>query len=309
MPSLARIVAAHLPLNYNSQPLRATFSPHYREVYVRYAKAGDLIMLVGNDRKPFIRTLQPGHELQTHRGNLSHDALIGLPIGSQVRTHIGYSFFLLWPATEELVRNIQRKSQIIFPKDAGYIVLKLNVKPGSTVVEAGTGSGGLTSVFATQVGDTGHVYSYDSRDDMQLVARDNLRKLKLDHRVTLIHRDVAEGFDQQLADCLFFDLQQPWHYLDHARTIMLGGAVLGSLVPTVNQLARLIQALDDHPDFAFVEADELILRPWKTIPARVRPDDRIVGHTGFLVFARAVLPSDGDDVEASQGQDEAKTSV
>ena len=254
-----------------------------------HAKAGDLVLLIGKDRKPFIRTLESGHQLQTHRGTLNHDAIIGQPFGTQLKTHLDYTFMLLTPTTEELVRDLPRKSQIIFPKDAGYIILKLGVRPGSTIVEAGTGSGGLTSVLATQVGATGHIYSYDSRPDMQEIAHKNLAKLGLEQRVTLISRDIVEGFDRHQADCLFLDLSQPWQHLDQAHAAMRGAAVLGSLVPTTNQLVRLITELDGHPGFAFVEADELSLRPWKTIPARVRPADRIIGHTGFLVFARAVL--------------------
>jgi len=257
---------------------------------VRKAKAGDMVLLLGQDRKSFIRTLRPGEEFQTHRGILHHDSLIGQPLGAQVNTHLGYPFFLLTPTTEELVRGIRRKSQIVFPKDAGYIVLRLGVQPGSVVVEAGTGSGALTSVFAFQVGESGHVYSYDVREDMQSMARSNLRRFGLEDRVTLIERDIAEGFDPHESGCLFLDLVKPWDYLDQARAALAGGGMLGSLVPTANQLVRLITALEDHPDFAFVEAEELSLRRWKTIPGRVRPSDRMVAHTGFLIFARAVIP-------------------
>lgn len=267
---------------------------------MRQAKPGDMVLLLGQDRKSFIRTLKPGGKLQTHRGVLDHDALIGQPMGARVNSHLGYPFFLLTPSTEELLRTMRRKSQIIFPKDAGYIVLKLGVRGGSTVVEAGTGSGGLTSVFATHVGDTGHVYSYDRREDMQQVALGNLRRLGLEKRVTLVERDIEQGFDSHQADCLFLDLVKPWEYLSQARAAMVGGGVLGSLVPTANQLVRLVGALDAHRSFAYVEAEELSLRVWKVVPARVRPTDRMVAHTGFLIFARAVLPPDDQPDEPSR---------
>jgi tRNA (adenine57-N1/adenine58-N1)-methyltransferase len=272
---------------------------------VRQAKAGDLVLLLGQDRKSFIRTLKPGGQLQTHRGILSYDALIGQPLGALVNTHLGYPFFMLTPSTEELLRTIRRKSQIIFPKDAGYIVLKLGVQPGVTVVEAGTGSGGLTSVFATHVSDTGHVYSYDVRADMQSVALGNMQRLGLEDRVSFVQRDIAEGFAAHEADCLFLDLVKPWEYLDQARAAMAGGSMLGSLVPTANQLVRLIRALDQHQSFAFVEAEELTLRTWKTVPGRVRPADRMVAHTGFLIFARAVLPPP-DTSSGNEGPSEAE---
>lgn len=257
---------------------------------MRQAKAGDVVLLLGQDRKSFIRTLEAGRQLQTHRGVLDHDTIIGQPMGAQITTHLGYPFLLLTPSTEELLRTIRRKSQIIFPKDAGYIILKLGVVPGSTVVEAGTGSGGLTSIFATHVGEMGHVYSYDARSDMQRMARSNMRMLGLESRVTFVKRDIAEGFDPHETNSLFLDVVKPWHYLDQARAAMSGGGTLGSLVPTANQLVRLVGALDEHPGFAFVEAQELTLRPWKTIPGRVRPTDRMVAHTGFLIFARSILP-------------------
>lgn len=267
---------------------------------MREARAGDLVLLLGQDRKSFIRTLEPGGKLQTHRGIIEHDTLIGQPLGSQVATHLGYPFHMLTPSTEELARRIRRKSQIIFPKDAGYILLKLGVKPGACVVEAGTGSGGLTSVFATHVGQNGHVYSYDVRDDMQRVAQRNLERLGLETQVTLVERDIEAGFDPHDADCLFLDVVNPWDFLDQARAAMRGGGVLGSLVPTANQLVQLVEVLDGHPGFILVEAEELSLRSWKTIPGRVRPDDRMVAHTGFLIFARAVIPPEEDEVPHSE---------
>lgn len=258
---------------------------------MRVARPGDVALLVGlNDRKPFIRLLKPGGTVHTHHGYLQHDDLIGLPYGAQVKTHLGVSFYLLSPTTEELVRYLRRKSQIVFPKDAGYALMKLGVKPGTRVLEAGSGSGGFTLVLATAVGDDGHVYSYDVRDDMQSVARRNLAEVGLDHRVTFKLGDAVQGFDETDVDALFLDLREPWEVLDPARAALGGGGMLGCIVPTVNQLTQLLDALSRRTTFAFVEAEELLLRQYKTTPARVRPEDRMIGHTGYLVFARAVAP-------------------
>jgi tRNA (adenine57-N1/adenine58-N1)-methyltransferase len=259
------------------------------------AQAGDVVLLLSKDRKAFIRTLQAGGQLQTHRGVLYHDDLIGKPLGATVRTHLGYPFYLLCPSTDDLVRDLPRKSQIIFPKDSGYIMMKLGVRPGALVIEAGTGSGGLCLALATLVGDAGRVVSYDMREDLQRVAIRNMERAGLATRVTFKLRDIAEGFDESDADALFLDVLTPWEYLDQARRALAGGGILGSIVPTVNQLSELLGGLDAHPGFAFVEAEELLLRPYKTLPSRVRPEDRIVGHTGFLVFARAVIPPDQPD--------------
>jgi tRNA (adenine57-N1/adenine58-N1)-methyltransferase len=257
---------------------------------LRYTQAGDLVLLVNEkDRRLFIRMLQPGDQLQTHRGMVLHDDLIGLPYGTQVRSHLGFPFYLLPPSTDELIRNIRRESQIIFPKDSGYIVMKLGIKPGSVVVEAGTGSGGLCLALASIVGDTGHVYSYDNRPKMLRLAAWNLERVGLEHRVTMKSRDIRDGFEETAVDALFLDIREPWQALDQAHAALTGGGVLGCIVPTNNQLVELIGRLDAHPGFGFIEAEELLLRPYKTVPARIRPADQIVGHTGFLVFARAII--------------------
>ena len=122
-----------------------------------------MLLISLRDRKTYLRTLEHGATLHA---TYCSDDIIGQPYGSQICTHLGAKFYLLQPTTEELVRYIRRSSQIIFPKDSGYIIMKLGVRPGSRVLEAGTGSGGLTLAFATMVGDSGRVYSYDVREDL-----------------------------------------------------------------------------------------------------------------------------------------------
>src|SRR5690606_23750910 len=128
---------------------------------------------------------------------IQHADLIGLEWGSQVRTHLGKIFTLLQPALDDLLRDIERSSQVIYPKDLGYILLNLGVGPGSQVIEAGTGSGALTVALAHIAGPQGHVYSYEQREDAQAIARKNLQHLGLLERVSLKLRDVAEGFDER----------------------------------------------------------------------------------------------------------------
>lgn len=258
---------------------------------MRQTQPGDLVLLISQrDRKNFVRVLTPGETLHTHNGYLLHDDMIGQPYGVLVRTHLGAPYYLFPPTTDELVRYIHRQSQIVFPKDSGYIMMKLGVRPGARVIEAGTGSGGMCLALATFVGDGGHVYSYDVRDDLQRIGRKNIEQIGLSSRVTFQLRDAGEGFDERDVDAVFLDMQKPWLVLDQARAALVGGGMLGSLVPTINQLGKLLSRLERHPGFDFVQAEELLLRPYKTIPQRIRPDDRIVGHTGFLIFARAILP-------------------
>ncbi|MBP8974114.1 MAG: tRNA (adenine-N1)-methyltransferase [Anaerolineae bacterium] len=248
---------------------------------------GDLVMLVGKDRRTFLRTVTPGESFQCHLGVIAFDDLAGVPYGTQVPTHLGHKMFVLTPHTDDLIRHLQREGQIIFPKDLGYIVLKLGIRPGVQVIEAGTGSGALTLTLAQLVGEEGHVFSYERRERMQARAMANLRRLGLLDRVTFHLHDIAEGFFEREAHALFLDVREPWLYLDQARAALRGGGFFGAILPTVNQVIALAERLYDGPWY-FLEIEEIVRRTYKTIPARIRPDDQMVGHTGFLIFARAV---------------------
>jgi len=252
-----------------------------------HATAGTIVQLVGRDHKFFILRLEPGGRLETHRGIVEHTALIGRELGTEVRTHLGHPFLLLEPSTDDLIRDLKRSSQIIFPKDLGFILMKLSIRPGLTVVEAGSGSGGLTTVLAQAVGPTGRVMSYEVRADMQKRAQKNIDWLGLNQQVTFKLRDIAEGFDERDADALFLDVPNPWDYTGQARRALKGGGFFGSLVPTANQVSDLLIALN-RDGYEFVEVCEILLRYYKTVPARLRPADRMVAHTGYLIFGRPV---------------------
>jgi len=254
------------------------------------AQAGDVVQLVGRDHKHFILRLTPGQQLHTHRGIFEHDALIGRTLGTEVFTHRGDPFFLLQPSTDDLIREIKRNSQIIYPKDIGFILMKLSVRPGVTVVEAGTGSGGLTTVLAQAVGPTGCVISYEVREDMQNLARKNLERVGLADRVTFKLRDIAEGFEETDVYALFLDVPNPWDYTGQAYRALQSGGFFGSLVPTVNQVSELLVSMR-REGFDFVEVCEVLLRYYKPVPDRLRPTDRMVAHTGFLIFGRPVIRS------------------
>ncbi len=257
--------------------------------FVRTAQSGDLAMLVGRGRKSFIVRLEPGAQLHTHHGVVAHDALIGLPWGAQLSTHLGHPILLLRPSTDDLIRDLRRTTQIVYPKDAGYILMKMSIVPGCHVVEAGTGSGGLTIVLAQAVSPGGCVHSYEVRPEMQQLARKNVGQLGLDEFVEFKLRDIADGFDETDADALFLDVPQPWDYLAQAHRALAGGGFFGCIVPTTNQVSRLIGALAES-NFGLIEVEELLLRPYKAVPARLRPMDRMVAHTGYLIFARALVP-------------------
>lgn len=252
-----------------------------------HAQAGDLAQLVGLRHKHIIFTLIPGGEIHTHRGMLKHDDLIGLPWGSQVFSHQGSPFFLLQPALGDLLIDLPRNTQILYPKDIGYILVTMGIGPGQRVLEAGTGSGSMTIALAYAVGPEGRVITYEARPEIQNLARKNLERVGLQKRVDFKLGDIAAGFDETDVDAFFLDVLNPYDYISQVRQALKPGGFFCGLVPTFNQVARLLGALRLNK-FAFLEVCEILLRYYKPEPTRLRPTDRMVAHTGFLVFARRV---------------------
>lgn len=253
-----------------------------------HARDGDLVQLVGLSHKHFLFRLQSGEEFQSHRGVLKHDDIIGKPWGSQLHSHLGNPFFLLQPSLSDLLHNIKRNTQILYAKDIGYILVTMGIGPGQHILEAGTGSGALTSAFAFAVGSEGHVTTYEVRPQMQELARRNLVMLGLDDRVTMKLGDVANGFEETGVDALFLDLPNPFDYMHHVRAALKPGGFFGTILPTANQVIKLLVALRQNR-FAFVDVCEIMLRFYKAESSRFRPTDRMVAHTGFLIFARPVV--------------------
>ncbi|MFN8382880.1 MAG: tRNA (adenine-N1)-methyltransferase [Anaerolineales bacterium] len=255
--------------------------------YSSTAQDGDLAQLVGLTHKHFIITLKAGGDFQSHRGVLKHDDLIGKPWGSQVFSHTGAPFFLLQPSLSDILNELPRTTQILYPKDIGYILIQMGVAPGQTVMEAGTGSGSMTIALATAVSADGKVISYEQKPDVQNLARKNVERIGLASRVTFKLRDIQEGFDETDADAFFLDVQNPFDYIAQVRNALKPGGFFGSILPTFNQVEKTLLALRKNK-FAFIEVCELILRYYKPDASRLRPTDRMVAHTGFLVFGRKI---------------------
>ncbi len=265
------------------------------------ARAGDLAQLVGLRHKHFIITLQEGAKFETHRGVLQHDDLIGTPWGTQVFSHMGAPFFLLQPSLADLLNDLPRSTQILYPKDIGFILVTLGIGPGRKVLEAGTGSGSMTIAMAYMVGAEGRVVSYEVRPDMQNLARKNLERVGLAARVDFKLRDIAEGLDETDADAFFLDLPNPYDYIPQVRAALKPGGYFCSLLPTVNQVEQLLVALR-RERFAFIDVCEILVRYYKAEPTRLRPTDRMVAHTGFLIFGRKIEP--GEDERGKPLSDE-----
>jgi tRNA (adenine57-N1/adenine58-N1)-methyltransferase catalytic subunit len=256
-------------------------------IFSSAAREGDLAELVGLRHKHFILTLQVGAKFETHRGILMHDDLIGKPWGTQVFSHIGAPFFLLQPSLADLLIDLPRTTQILYPKDIGFILVNMGVGPGQTVMEAGTGSGSMTTALAYAVGHEGRAISYEVKEDVQNLARKNVTRFGLASRVDFKLRDIKEGFDETDADSFFLDVPNPYDYIAQVRAALKPGGFLCCLLPTMNQVEKTLYALRQNR-FAFLEVCEILLRYYQAEPSRLRPTDRMVAHTGFLIFARRI---------------------
>ncbi|MHC1771159.1 MAG: tRNA (adenine-N1)-methyltransferase [Flexilinea sp.] len=249
---------------------------------------GDLAEIIGQKHFHHIVTIKPGEEIQSHKGIIQMDDLIGKTWGSVVKSHNGNTFYVLQPALTDLVKNIPRNTQILYPKDIGFVLLSLAIGPGKRVIEAGTGSGALTTAFAYSVGNEGRVFSYEMRPEMQKIAIENLRRVELDSRVDFKIRNITDGFDEKDADALFLDVPNSYDYLPQVRAALKPGGFFGSILPTMNQVTKLLDALKSDL-FAFTEVCEILIRYYRPDAEKFRPVDRMVAHTGFLIFARPLV--------------------
>lgn len=249
------------------------------------ARAGDLVQLVGPRRVSITALLRPGDSIESTHGILQHDDLIGQTWGAQVRSHIGKTFTLLQPALDDLLRTLRRSTQILYPKDIGYILVSMGIGPGQEVLEAGTGSGALTIALAHAVGPKGRVFSYERREETQKMARANLERLGLAGRVSFKLRDIAEGFDERGLRAAYLDLPNPEDYLDQVHAALQPGGFFGCILPTTNQVSALLAALK-REGFGLAEVSEMLHRYYNPEAGRLRPADTMTAHTGYLIFAR-----------------------
>lgn len=267
---------------------------------------GDIVQIVTPRGKRRLIRLEEGKDLHTGEGIVRMDDLVAGHFGSEVVSSLGMPFRLQKPTIYDLMRGIKRQTQIIYPKDISYICLRLGVGPGRTIIEAGSGSGGLTMALSWFSGLSGRVHTFEAREEFHKLAKKNVAWAGLGENVSFHHRDIATGFgDVQGADALFLDVRTPWDYLHHIPQAVCPGAVLGFLLPTVDQVNKLLLGLEKGP-FAEVDVMELMLRQWKNTPDRLRPEDRMVAHTGFLVFARHQEQSDLWDSKRFMGTRERK---
>jgi tRNA (adenine57-N1/adenine58-N1)-methyltransferase len=258
---------------------------------------GDLVQLTDPRGKMHTITLQDGGEFHTHRGRLPHDDLIGTPEGTVVTSSNGTGYLALRPILDDFVLAMPRGAQVIYPKDAARIVGLANLGPGARVAEAGVGSGALTCSLLRAVGDDGHVYSYERREDFAEIAAGNVTRwfgVRPDSW-TLVVGDLVESLDQTGLDAIVLDMLAPWECIDAARAALAPGGILVGYVATTTQLSRLVETLRVSGEWTEPRSEESLLRTWHLEGLAVRPDHRMNGHTAFLVTTRrladgAVLP-------------------
>ncbi len=252
-------------------------------------REGDFVLLVSEEGKEFLVRVHRDVQFSTHRGVLDLSLLLGKEYGVRVKSSKDHTFTALRPTIYDFLKRVKRKTQIIYPKDIGYIILRLGLDCGKRVLECGTGSGSLAMAFAFAVRPFGKVYSYERREEFSKLAKENLRKVGLDEFVEFKVKDAREGFEEKDMDAAFIDVKVPEELVEHVWKALKPGAPVGFLLPTTNQVSSLLRVLDTS-GFVVSELVEILLRKYKTNPDRLRPDDLMNAHTGYLLFARKVMP-------------------
>ena len=260
-------------------------------------RVGDRVQLTGPKGKLNTITLEPGKDFHTHRGILSHDDIIGLPDGSVVTNNVGVEHLALRPLLNDFVMSMPRGAAIIYPKDAAQILAQADIFPGATVVEAGVGSGALSLWLLRAIGPAGRLASFERRAEFADVARDNIATfLGSDPgNWTITLGDLAETLPDtmqpQSVDRVVLDMLAPWDCLGAVSDALKPGGVLLCYVATVTQLSRVAEAIRASGVYTNPDSNETMIRGWHVEGLAVRPDHRMIGHTGFLITARRLAPN------------------
>jgi tRNA (adenine57-N1/adenine58-N1)-methyltransferase len=207
--------------------------------------------------------------------------------GSAVRTTEGKVIFLMEPTIHDFIMKSERKTQIVYPKDLGYIAARTGLKNGSKVLEIGTGSGALATFMASIVKPEGHIYSFDVNSEFVEIAKRNLEKAGMDKYVTILQHDPHQGIDVHDADVATVDLGDPWTVLDQVYDALKGGGAFVAICPTMNQIEKTAAQLRKS-GYADISCVELMIREMEAREGMTRPSMRMIGHTAYLVFARKV---------------------
>ena len=254
--------------------------------------AGDRVQLTDQKGKIYSITITPGKEWHTHKGWIVHDDLIGLPEGSVVSTSAGLKFTAFIPLLTDYVLSMPRGATIVYPKDAALIVGFADIFPGARVLEAGVGSGALTLSLLRAVGPKGSVHSVERREEFAANATSNIENYfgGRPENWSLAIGSVQEQEFTQEFDRVILDMLAPWECVEMAAKVLRPGGVFMAYVATTTQLSATAEALKDDGHFTEPESFESMVRGWHHEGLAVRPQQRMIGHTGFLIFARRMAP-------------------
>ncbi len=259
-------------------------------------REGDRVQLTGPKGRMHTTTLRADGELHTHHGVLRHRDLIGLPDGSVVANSSGSEYLALRPLLRDFVMSMPRGAAIVYPKDAAQIVTQADVFPGATVVEAGVGSGALSLSLLRAIGPAGRLVSFERREDFAEVATANVETFlgAVPDSWRVVVGDLQEAlpgeFTAGTVDRVVLDMLAPWECIDAVADALAPGGVVLCYVATATQLSRVAEYVRGTGLFTEPEASETMVRGWHVEGLAVRPDHRMVAHTGFLITARRLAP-------------------
>jgi len=255
-------------------------------------KNNDLIYLILDNRRKWLVTVEEGREFQSHKGIVKFDEIIGKPFGSVVFSQPyetqGYKFYVLKPLPSDYVIYMSRKTQIIYPEDAGLILVYSGIGPGSRVIEAGCGSGALTCILGNYVRPNGHIYSYDIREKSLKRALRNVIRANLQDYISIQYGDIViDDFEHRNVDSVVLDMPQPWKAIERIKKYLKFSGTLVSFSPAIEQVKKTTFALKEN-GFYEINTYELIKRKYQVKENATHPEVRMIGHTGYMTFARKI---------------------
>jgi len=246
---------------------------------------GDYVLLCLDLRRTYMVKVEAGKTFHTHKGFMKLDELVGKDFGVTIQSSLGAEFTALKPSLTDFIMKSSRKTQITYPKDAALIVMFSGISSGSRVVEAGTGTGALTTALAHYVKPGGKVYSYEIREEFQRTAEKNLRRANLIDFVELKSKDVTTEIDERDVDAVVLDLATPWLVAPHAYEALKASGTIVSFSPTIDQVVKTTEALKAH-NFICIETVECLMRGMQVERGKTRPHTLMTGHTGYITHAR-----------------------
>jgi tRNA (adenine57-N1/adenine58-N1)-methyltransferase len=258
-------------------------------------KETEPVVLVDRKDREYLARLEVNRPIAIRGGKIAVEELIGRDEGSVVRSSLNEPFLIFRPSFPQLIPNLPRNAQVIYPKDIGPILVWADLFPGARVVEAGLGAGALTMALLRAIGAEGQLISYEIREDFADLARKNVaRYFGVARNWTVKIGDVASELIETEVDRVMLDLPEPWQIIDRAWNALRPGGILLSYLPTVLQVKNLIDALREDNRFACIESMEILMRFWHVKGMSVRPQHRMVAHTGFITVARRLADGQKD---------------